>query len=146
MYSPSSDSEKEGVAAETETTETVLWDRKVDGGFPGMFSFYFTHLPFGSDVCVCVLINVRRGETSQISSAEYYRPLARSGTYGSCVEGCQCAYTGAWSWPWPWPWPGECSGWSGPEERGLPGVPMIHICIYVPLEYVDVDRDTMVTT
>ena len=53
MYSPSSDSEKEGVAAETETTETVLWDRKVDGGFPGMFSFYFTHLPFGSDVCVC---------------------------------------------------------------------------------------------
>lgn len=97
-------------------------------------------------MCVCVLINVRRGETSQISSAEYYRPLARSGTYGSCVEGCQCAYTGAWSWPWPWPWPGECSGWSGPEERGLPGVPMIHICIYVPLEYVDVDRDTMVTT
>lgn len=61
MYSPSSPTstssgENETSIAETETTETVLWDRKVDGGFPGMFSFYFTYrFPFRVWwMCVCV--------------------------------------------------------------------------------------------
>lgn len=50
MYSssPSSASASEGEISPAETTETVLWDRKVDGGFPGMFSFpLFYWIPFG---------------------------------------------------------------------------------------------------
>lgn len=28
--------------SETEVRESVLWDRRVDGGFPGMYSLFFS--------------------------------------------------------------------------------------------------------
>lgn len=33
-----------GAEGETEVKESVLWDRRVDGGFPGMYSLFYSLL------------------------------------------------------------------------------------------------------